>query len=226
MEKKKTQKADLESKRSVFLSTGLVLVLSFVLLAFNWKTPAKKINEFDDVNWDAPEDIIIPLTPAEKKKIMPPVKIVPEIILVDDNTEIDEPDLDLYNSEIDEEGIEVHKMIASRDKEKDKEVKVFQFVEEMPEFPGGPKALLHFISQSIDYPTVARENGIQGRVYINFVINTDGRVSDARILRGVDPALNREALRVVNSLPNWKPGRQSGKAVRVAYSIPINFVLQ
>ncbi|HKJ43808.1 MAG TPA: energy transducer TonB [Sunxiuqinia sp.] len=226
MEQKKTPKADLENKRSIFLSTGLVLALSFVLFAFSWETPAEKVNEFDDVNWDAPEDIIIPLTSTEKKKIMPPVKLVPEIKLVDDDTEFDEPDLDVFDTEITNEGIKVNKMVGDRDKENIDDEKVYLSVPEMPEFPGGKKALLHFIATSIDYPVVAVENGIHGTVYVSFVVNNDGMVSNVAVVRGVDPALNHEALRVVNSLPRWKPGRQSGKAVRVAFTVPIKFVLQ
>jgi periplasmic protein TonB len=99
-------------------------------------------------------------------------------------------------------------------------------VDEMPEFPGGMEALLRYIAKAVDYPMVAQENGIQGKVYINFVVNTNGQVSDATVVRGVDPSLDKEALRVVNSMPLWQPGRQSGKAVRVAYHVPISFVLQ
>lgn len=226
MEKKKTPKADLESKRPIFLSIGMVLALSFVLLAFSWKTPVKETLKFDDVNWDVPDDITIPLTPVEKKEVAPPPLMVPEFVLVDNNMDIPDPDLDQFITEITGEGINVERMINERKEEKTDDETVYLFPQEMPEFPGGMNALLHFISQAVHYPVVAAENGIQGKVFVNFVINTDGHVSDAKILRGVDPALNEEALRVVNSLPRWSPGRQSGKAVRVAFSVPINFVLQ
>lgn len=226
MEKKKTPKADLESKRPIFLSIGMVLALSFVLLAFSWKTPVRETIKFDDVNWDVPDDITIPLTPAEKKEIAPPPLIVPEFVLVDNNMDIPDPDLDPFDSEITAEGIDVKNMVSNRKEEITEDETIYQFTDEMPEFPGGMNALLHFISQAVHYPVVAAENGIQGKVFVNFVINKDGRVSDAKILRGVDPALNKEALRVVNSLPRWSPGRQSGKAVRVAFNVPINFVLQ
>ncbi|MGC9355372.1 MAG: TonB family protein [Mariniphaga sp.] len=103
---------------------------------------------------------------------------------------------------------------------------IFFIVEEMPEFPGGELALRQYIANAIKYPVIAQENGIQGRVYVTFVVNTDGSVADARIARGVDPSLDKEALRVVNSLPKWKPGKQRGKPVRVSYTVPINFVLQ
>ena len=103
---------------------------------------------------------------------------------------------------------------------------VFFIVEEMPEFPGGEDALRSFIARSIDYPVIAQENGIQGKVYVTFVVSADGSVKNAKIARGVDPVLDQEALRVVNSLPLWKPGKQRGKDVNVSYTVPISFVLQ
>jgi protein TonB len=96
----------------------------------------------------------------------------------------------------------------------------------MPDFPGGQLALRKFIAQAIKYPVIAQENGIQGKVFVNFVVAKDGTVTNAKIARGVDPSLDKEALRVVNSLPKWKPGKQGGKPVRVSYTVPINFVLQ
>lgn len=103
---------------------------------------------------------------------------------------------------------------------------VFFIVEEMPEFPGGDLALRKFIAGSIKYPVVAQENGIQGKVYVTFVVSETGHVKGARIARGVDPSLDKEAMRVVSSLPRWKPGYQKGIAVNVSYTVPINFVLQ
>jgi TonB family protein len=103
---------------------------------------------------------------------------------------------------------------------------VFNVVEEMPEFPGGESALRKYIGSVVDYPASAKEKGIQGKVYISFVVSSDGTVKDARVVRGVDPALDKEALRVVNSLPRWFPGKQKGLPVSVAYTVPINFVLQ
>jgi TonB family protein len=103
---------------------------------------------------------------------------------------------------------------------------VFFIVEEMPEFPGGESALRNFIAQTIKYPVAAQELGIQGRVYVTFIVSKSGKVADAKIARGVDPVLDQEALRVVNALPLWKPGIQRGKPVNVSYTVPINFSLQ
>jgi len=110
--------------------------------------------------------------------------------------------------------------------EVEKEEQVFVVVEEMPEFPGGEKALRTFLATSVKYPTIAQENGIQGKVFVNFVVNKDGSVSNVKIARGVDPAIDAEALRVVSSLPRWKPGKQRGAPVRVSYTVPISFKLE
>ena len=103
---------------------------------------------------------------------------------------------------------------------------VMTMVEVMPEFPGGEQALFSFLRTNVHYPTVALEAGIQGTVYVKFVVMQDGRISEARILRGVSRDLDAEALRVVNAMPNWKPGVQDGKPVRVQYNLPLRFTLQ
>jgi len=108
----------------------------------------------------------------------------------------------------------------------DSEEEIFFIVEYMPEFPGGEVALRTFIANNIEYPAIAQENGIQGRVYVTFVVTKDGSVANAKIARGVDPILDKEALRVVNSLPKWQPGKQRGQEVNVSYTVPINFALQ
>lgn len=104
--------------------------------------------------------------------------------------------------------------------------KVFDVVEEMPSFPGGQGALMSYLASNIKYPVVAQENGVQGRVIVSFVVERDGSISDVRIARSVDPSLDREAQRVVKSMPRWKPGKQNGSAVRVKYTVPVVFRLQ
>jgi protein TonB len=99
-------------------------------------------------------------------------------------------------------------------------------VEDMPEFPGGELELRKFIANNIEYPKAAQENGIQGKVYVTFVVDKNGEIANAKIARGVDPTLDQEALRVVNSLPKWIPGKQRGQKVNVSYTVPINFALQ
>ena len=104
--------------------------------------------------------------------------------------------------------------------------KVFDVVEEMPSFPGGQGALMAFLSSNIKYPVVAQENGVQGRVIVGFVVEKDGSISDVKVMRSVDPSLDREAQRVVRAMPRWKPGKQNGSAVRVKYTVPVVFRLQ
>lgn len=104
--------------------------------------------------------------------------------------------------------------------------KIFTNVEQMPMYPGGEGALLGYLRDNIHYPTVAAENGMQGRVVVGFVVERDGSITDVKILRGVDPSLDREAMRVVKSMPRWNPGKQNGSAVRVKYQVPVSFRLQ
>ena len=113
-----------------------------------------------------------------------------------------------------------------KENQNDKEEEIFLFVEQMPEFPGGEVALRQYLANAVKYPVIAQENGIQGKVYVTFVVGKDGSVSNASIARGVDPSIDKEALRVINTLPKWKPGKQRGKPVNVSYTVPINFQLQ
>ena len=104
--------------------------------------------------------------------------------------------------------------------------KVFDVVEQMPSFPGGPSALMEWLSNNVKYPVVAQENGVQGRVVVSFVVERDGSITDVKVVRGVDPSLDREASRVVRAMPRWIPGKQNGSAVRVKYNVPVAFRLQ
>lgn len=106
------------------------------------------------------------------------------------------------------------------------ETKIFIVVEQMPMYPGGDGALMGYLRDNIHYPTVAAENGVQGRVVVGFVVERDGSITDVKILRGVDPSLDREAMRVVKNMPKWTPGKQNGSAVRVKYQVPVSFRLQ
>ena len=129
----------------------------------------------------------------------------------------------------DEEAGEVLKakeVIAEPEPPKVEETKVFDVVEEMPQFPGGQAALLEYLSKNIKYPVVAEENGIQGKVIVTFVVERDGSISDVKVVKSVDPSLDKEASRVVKSMPKWQPGKQNGSAVRVKYTVPVQFRLQ
>lgn len=230
MELKKSTKADLENKKSVFLMVGLVLALGLMLLAFEWKSRPSEAASLGTLDAMEVEEEVIPITRQEELKTPPPPPpptVVEVLNIVDNNAQVVD-DLSIFDSEADNETlVDVAPIIAAKEeKEEEEEAQVFFIVEEMPEFPGGEAALRAFIAKSINYPVIAQENGIQGKVYVTFVVDKDGGISEAKIARGVDPSIDKEALRVVNSLPKWKPGKQRGKPVRVSYTVPISFVLQ
>lgn len=228
MEVKKSPKADLENKRNVFLLIGLVVALGIMLAAFEYRTSPKKTESLGQIQMQEIEEEIIPITrgPEVKPPPPPPPQVVEVLNIVDDDIDI-EDELKIEDTEVTENMIiDVAPVIQQKKEEEAAESEVFFIVEDMPEFPGGELALRQFIANSIKYPVIAQENGIQGRVYVTFVVDADGSVSNPRIARGVDPSLDKEALRVVSLLPKWKPGRQRGKPVRVSYTVPINFQLQ
>ena len=128
-----------------------------------------------------------------------------------------------------DEGQEVLKqnqVVVEQVEQKEEETKVFEVVEQMPQFPGGDAALMQYLSSHIKYPVVAEENGIQGRVVCTFVVERNGSISDVRVVKSVDPSLDKEAVRVIKGMPNWIPGKQNGSAVRVKYTVPVTFKLQ
>ncbi|SNU05731.1 protein TonB [Prevotellaceae bacterium MN60] len=130
------------------------------------------------------------------------------------------------NDEAAGEVLKAKETIAQPEPPKEEETKVFDVVEQMPSFPGGPSALFEYLSKNIKYPVVAEENGIQGRVIVSFVVERDGSITDVRVVKSVDPSLDKEAQRVVKSMPRWIPGKQNGSAVRVKYTVPVTFRLQ
>ncbi|TAJ13563.1 energy transducer TonB [Marinilabiliaceae bacterium JC017] len=227
MEVKKSPKADLENKKTIFMQVGLVVVLAMVLIAFEWTTTDVDVSQFEIVDDLEAEEEIIPITRQEEVKPPPPPpppKVTDVLNIVEDDVELDE-ELDIEDTEMDED-TEIDFSDVVVEEEETEDAPVFFIVEEMPEFPGGEAALRKYIAQSVKYPVIAQENGIQGRVYVSFVVNTKGGVEQVKIARGVDPNLDKEAIRVVMSMPKWKAGKQRGKAVKVSYTVPINFVLQ
>ena len=178
----------------------------------------------------------------EVEKVKSSVKFVPPVIKKDDEVKPEEElksqeELNKTNTAIgafdvkgnDEAAGEVLKakeVIAQPEPPKEEETKVFDVVEQMPSFPGGPSALMQYLSSNIKYPVVAEENGVQGRVVCTFVVERDGSITDVRVIKSVDPSLDKEAVRVVKSMPKWIPGKQNGSAVRVKYTLPVTFRLQ
>ncbi len=228
METKKSSKVDLENKRNMFLLLGLVVALGIILVAFEYKTSPMKTDMLGQLQIQDIEEEIIPVTREQQvKPPPPPPPQVVEVMNIVNNEEVIIDELEIENTEITGNMIfDVAPVVQTTKEEEEDGTQIFSIVEEMPEFPGGDRALLQFIANTIKYPVVAQENGIQGRVYVNFVVNVDGSVSEPRITRSVDPSLDKEALRVIGLLPTWKPGKQRGKAVRVSYNVPIYFQLQ
>ncbi len=224
---KKSKKADLENKRNSFFLIGLVIALGSVLFAFEWKIGPQQPMEFENTTIVAEDDIYIPSTPSEKTE-PPQQKIeVPFFELVDDNSII-ENEFEAFDSETTDDNIfNVTDFVIASTKDKfNKTDEPFLFVEEMPEFPGGERALLNYLSNNVKYPVIAQENGIQGKVYISFVIDENGNINDVILVRGVDKSLDNEAIRVISSMPKWKPGKQRGESVKVRFNVPITFELK
>lgn len=229
MEAKKAQKADLESKRNTLFLIGLVMALGATLLAFEWTTKPSKAESLGSIENVEVDEEIIPITREQEVKPPPPPpppKVVEVLNIVDDDIEI-EDELEIEDSEANEETIiDVQPLIETAEEEEEDVDKIFIIVEEPAEFPGGTRALYRYISDNVKYPVIAQENGIQGKVYVKFVVDEQGNVSGAQVLRPVEPSLDKEALRVINSLPQFKPGKQRGKPVKVYYNAQITFRLQ
>ena len=178
------------------------------------------------------EEIEIPITEQPEQVQAPPPEapsIAETLTIVDDDSDIQESAI--QSSEETGQAVEIKYTapvaVQEEEEEEPEEQEIFQVVEQMPEYPdGGMAGLMKYLSGAIRYPAIAAENGVQGRVTVQFVVNRDGSIVDAQVLRGVDPYLDKEALRVINSMPKWKPGMQRGKPVRVRYTVPVNFRLQ
>ena len=215
MQPKKNPKVSLENKKGMFFQIGLAVTLLAILIAFEWKSYDKINYNLGDLNLDDMEEEIIPITRQEVKPPPPPPP-PPEIIeIVEDEVEI-ENEVEIEETETDEE-----EMIEIEEDDEE----FFMVVENMPEFPGGDLGLMKFIQKNVRYPAIAKEYNITGKVYVSFIVDKKGNVTNVKIVRGVDKNLDAEAVRVVSSLPKYKPGKQRGKAVRVMFTIPINFTL-
>jgi protein TonB len=224
MELKKSPKADLENKKILFRQIGLVIALLIVFGAFEYKSYDKRsINLQQRVAEEVPEEII-PITEQNvKPPPPPPPQQVTVLTVVDDNTEVQDVKI---NVDVDQKTVIEVYVPPVKEEEEIVEQEIFTIVESMPEFPGGQQAMLEFIARNIKYPPLARESGIQGRVFVNFVVEPDGSVSNVKVIRGIGGGCDEEAVRVVQSMPKWTPGRQRGKAVRVSFNLPVRFTLQ
>lgn len=226
MENKKSPKADMEKKKDLFILLGLVLALSFVYICFEWTDSIKKVVPYFDVTKETEQDQVPPTiqqnTPPPPQQTPPPVEVVKDVIeIVKDNEDVGDVKVNIPD---DETNFTIPQVVDNPDDEP--EDKIFVAVEEMPSFPGGEKEMMKFLAKNIKYPEIAAINNIRGRVTVSFVVNKDGKIVDVNVIKGVHSSLDQEAVRVVQSMPAWKPGKQSGKPVRTKYTLPVMFKLQ
>jgi protein TonB len=230
MDPRKTEKADLESKRSLFVQIGLIVVLAIILLAFEWKQYERaKLELGVRDNVEVIEEVVIQ---TEQEVAKPPAPAPPPqttiLEIVDNDVTVDDISIDAET----DENTQMEEYVApppSSVEVKDEEIveaEIFTVVEESPSFPGGEEARIRFLQENIEYPQMARESGIQGTVYMTFVVEPSGSVSAVRVLRGIGGGCDEEAVRVIQKMPKWNPGKQRGKPVRVQFTMPIKFTLQ
>ncbi len=230
MEIKKSEKASLENKKLLFVEIGLVVSLAITLFAFEWTSTETETASLEDTTEILIEEEIIstqmetPPPPPEAPKI--PV-LSDQIDIVDDEIEIED---DMFmNLEDDASlGVEIMDYVEVVEEEVVEEEAIpFQLVEEKPSFQGGDaNQFSKWVNSRLVYPEIAKENGVQGRVTLQFTVEKDGTVTKVKVLRGVDPSLDKEAVRVVSMSPKWKPGKQRDRAVPVTYTFPVIFQLR
>ncbi len=224
MEPKKTQKADLESKKRIFLQIGIVVALAATLVAFEWRQYERTTIDLGTLEIDFIEEEDIPITRQEQPPPPPPPEPSQELIIVDDDVELEEEFTIDVDADVFTEVQEFTPIVIEEEEEVEEDV-IFTVVEDQPQFPGGEEARQRFLEDNLRYPTMAREAGIQGTVFVTFVVETDGSVTDVRVLRGIGGGCDEEAVRVVEMMPRWEPGRQRGQPVRVQFNMPIRFRL-
>ena len=235
MEVKKTPEADLESKRTTWLLMGYVVVLSLLYVAFEWNTVAQKTTDISVAD-DSPfeEEIMMPVTVIPPEPPLPPQPVEPpevaeQLKIVDDKAVI-EKTVDLFTEE------DLRKVLVAIQntapvpmrlaEDAPAEEEIFEVVERMPSYPGGYRAFMRYLQNNIVYPSEALQKRVQGCVKIQFVVNEDGSIVDAEVAEGVNPYLDKEALRVINAMPKWEPGMQHNQPVRVKIAVPVMFRLR
>ncbi|MCQ2138903.1 MAG: energy transducer TonB [Bacteroidales bacterium] len=229
MEVKKSAKANLEKMRLLYTEIGFVLALLVVWGAFEYQSKGEKADVFDDTTVELIEEEIIPIT----QDTPPPPPETPNIPVLSDNIDIVDDDIEVEDLQIMTEddanmGVEINDYVEAVEEEVVEEEAIpFQLVEQKPSFNGGDaNEFSKWVNSKLVYPEIAKENGVQGRVTLQFTVNADGSVSNVKVLRGVDSSLDKEAVRVVSSSPKWKPGKQRDRAVKVTYTFPVIFQLR
>ena len=229
MEIKKSEKANLENKKLLFIEIGLIISLAITYVAFEWTSTETNVSTLEAEAEVVLEEEIIPIT----QETPPPPPAAPkipvlsdQIDIVDDEIEIDD---DMFmNLEDDSSlGVEIMDYVEVEEEVVEEEAIPFQLVEEKPSFQGGDaNQFSKWVNSRLVYPEIAKENGVQGRVTLQFTVEKDGSVTKVKVLRGVDPSLDKEAVRVVSMSPKWKPGKQRDRAVPVTYTFPVIFQLR
>lgn len=232
MEIKKSPKANLENKKFLFKEIGLVIALGLTLLAFNWSTSEKAVSTLEADQQQIIEDEIIPITndtpppPPEQSVAEPAMSDI--IDIVDDDIKVDTKII--INEDDKNQGVEIKEYVQAAEIAEEvveEEVIPFAIVEDKPLFQGkDANEFTKWVYNNIVYPEIAKENGVQGRVTLQFEIGKDGKVTNVKVLRGVDSSLDKEAVRVVSNSPKWTPGKQRGKPVKVKYNFPVTFQLK
>lgn len=228
MEAKKSPKADLEKKKFFFREIGLIVSLVVMFFAFNIKTYDKQSSEIELTHQSDVAEELIPVTVQESKPLPPPPQQITKISIVENDIEV-ETEIEINVEANQETVVKEYIPYVPVEEEEDEilgEETVFVVVESMPSFPGGMSELMKFLHENISYPQLAKDAGVQGRVFVSFVVEKDGTVTDIQILRGIGGGCDEEAIKVVQSMPNWIPGRQRNVPVRVRFNLPIKFTLQ
>jgi len=229
MELKKSKQADLESKKGIFFQVGLIFSMAAALVAFEWKSyDTRETNTFSQRQTVAEVEELAQITQQNTPPPPAPPQAPSLVLNIVENTAQINDDISI-NAEADERTqVEEYKAPVALKQEAEAEVQeqeIFQIVETAPAFPGGDIARMKFLQDNIKYPQMAKESGIQGTVYVTFVVERDGSVTDVKILRGIGGSCDEEAVRVVRNMPRWEPGKQRGKPVRVQFNMPIKFTL-
>ena len=229
MEIKKSEKASLENKKLLFTEIGLVVSLAIVLFAFEWTSKETETAILEDTTEILVEEEII----STQMDTPPPPPAAPKIPVLSDQIDIVDDEIEIeddmfMNLEDDANlGVEIMDYVEVEEEVVEEEAIPFQLVEEKPSFQGGDaNQFSKWVNSRLVYPEIAKENGVQGRVTLQFTVEKDGSVTKVKVLRGVDPALDKEAVRVVSMSPKWKPGKQRDRAVPVTYTFPVIFQLR
>lgn len=229
MEIKKTPKADLENRRNLYTEIGLVVALLVVWGAFSYSTKEKAVASLGEDTQVVEVEDMVPIT----QETPPPPPETPKIPVLSDQIDIVEDDIKVDDNFMSLEddanlGVEIMDYVEEvKEEVVEEEAIPFQLVEEKPSFNGGDaNEFSKWVNSKLQYPEIAKENGVQGRVTLQFTVNPDGSVSNVKVLRGVDSSLDKEAVRVVSMSPKWKPGKQRDRAVKVTYTFPVIFQLR